>query len=122
MLEKKYWPFDTLPVAEQTDQHRREIAFLKSAFDAGHRSFMDTFGFGASSDNGRAGDIVRRGGRGRYWEIVFEENDKIAGRVFVDGFEPAAAAVLSWIGGEDCSTALVAIQDAIIKKPGERGW
>jgi hypothetical protein len=121
VLEKKFWPFKVLDEAEQTDQHRQEISFLQSAFDAGHKSFIHEFGFGASTDTGREGYIVRRSSGGRYWQIDLDEGDDTAGQVYVEGFQPAATAVLSWLRGEERLTVLADIKDAIVKRPGERG-
>ena len=123
MLDKKNWPFDLPNDYKLSPEDRRDFAFLGEAHRSGYQSyFTEGIALGAAASNGRDGDIVRRGGRGRYWEIVLSEADHIIGRRFVDGFEPAATAVLCWLRGEPYLAVCERIAGAIVRKPGERGW
>ena len=78
--------------------------------------------FGAEAKTGRVGEIIRRGGRGRYWQVDVIESDKLVRSAFVDGFDAAAQAVLLWLRGDDCDAVFETINSAIVTKPGERGW
>jgi len=121
MVNKRYWPFD-VPSAEQLSaEDKRAVGFLESAFCEGFQSFdCEGMVLGASATNGREGEIVRRGGRGRYWEVVFAENGEVVSSLFIDGFEIAANAVLRWLRGEQYSNIFLEIKHAVVTKPGGR--
>ena len=118
MLKKRYWPRDFLIVSQLSDEDKRDFGFLESAAREGFQSFECEGLLGASAENGRDGDIVRRGGRGRYWEIDLSENQKVVTSLFVDGFETATNAVLRWLRGDEISHIYDEIKHAVLKKPG----
>jgi len=122
MFEKVYWPFEIKISADQfTAETRSTLAFLESAYRAGHKSYhIDHSLLGAEGKTGRCGEIIHRG-RGRYWQLDILKDGKLEKSVYVDGLDFAAQAVLSWLGGDDCSAVLQAIESAIVSKPGERG-
>ena len=123
MADKRYWPFDIPRDYELAAEDKRDFAFLEAAFRDGHTAFeVEGMVLGASAKNGRGGEIVPRGGRGRYWEIILSENGSVIKSVYIDGFASASMAVLSWLRGDDWSVAIAQIEHAIVKKPGERGW
>jgi hypothetical protein len=123
VVSRRYWAHD-IPSADQlTGEDRRDFGFLESAFREGHQPFdLERTVLGARACNGREGEIIRRGGRGRYWEVVLSDNGERVKSAFVDGFDAASIAVLSWLRGVDCSAAIGRIEYAIVTRPGERGW
>ena len=107
MAEKKYWPFKVLPVEQQTDQHKKEIGFLETAYREGFRSYQFWAGdLGAEAPNGRIGEIVIRGQRG--WEVILYAGDEDVASTFTHDIEEAGQAVLAWLRGSDAATALQA--------------
>jgi hypothetical protein len=123
VIKRRYWPYEVPDIDQRIDEDRRDFGFLESAFREGHQPFdEDRAVLGARANNGREGEIVRRGGRGRYWQIVLSDNGELITSAYVDGFADASTAVLSWLRGDDCSAAIAQIEHAIVKKPGERGW
>jgi hypothetical protein len=123
MINKRYWPFDIPSGYELTAEDKRDFSFLEAASGEGHKAFqLEGIVLGAAATNGREGEIVRRGGRGRYWEIILSDGCKRIRSAYIDGFGPASTAVLAWLRGEECSVVIRQIEHAIVNKPGERGW
>lgn len=123
MVERRYWPYEIPSPDQLTGEDRRDFGFLESASREGHQPFdVERTVLGARAKNGREGEVIRRGGRGRYWEIVLSDNGEIVKSAFVDGFDGASTAVLSWLRGDDYVAAIAQIEHAIVKRPGERGW
>lgn len=95
--QNRYWPFDVLPREQQTEQHRREIRFLETAYRAGYRPYI--FGsqqdFGATTEE-RTAEIIYRGCRGKHWEVCLSPFGLSA---HLDDFDYAAQAVLCWLRG-----------------------
>jgi hypothetical protein len=99
LSQKRYWPFDVLPPERQTEQHRREIRFLETAYQAGYKPYM--FGsqnFGATTGE-RATEILYRGCRGKHWEVLLGTAEETILSAHVDDFDYAAEAVLRWLRG-----------------------
>jgi hypothetical protein len=97
VTQKRYWPFDVLPLERQTEQHRREIRFLETAYQAGYKPY--TFGsqnFGATTEE-RTAEILYRGCRGKHWELCLSPFGLSA---HLDDFECAAEAILCWLRGD----------------------
>lgn len=63
---------------------------------------MRTKALASDAPTGRVGEVIRRGGRGRYWEIVLADTESEPVSKYVDGLEPAFDAVSGWLQGE-CS-------------------
>jgi hypothetical protein len=121
--KRRYWPFDTTADDQPSAEDRRNFGFLDSAFRSGYKSFdVEGMLLGASAMSGREGEMIRRGGKGRYWEIVLSETGEKVESAFVDGFDAASDAVLSWLSGDSCLAVMAKIGHAIVTKPGERGW
>jgi hypothetical protein len=96
LAEKRYWPFDVLPPVEQSEQQRREIGFLETAYQASYEPYM--FGsenFGATAKE-KMGEIICRGSRGKHWEVFLSPFGLTA---HLDDFDYAAGAVLRWLRG-----------------------
>ncbi|HQU45370.1 MAG TPA: hypothetical protein PK867_21315 [Pirellulales bacterium] len=101
LSENRYWPFDVLPVERQTDQHHREIQFLETAYQAGYKPYMfASENFGATSE-GRAGEIIYRGCRGKHWELFLVHGEELVLSAHLDDFGCAAESLLRWLGGDD---------------------
>ena len=99
--QNRYWPFDVLPLERQSGQQQREIRFLEAAYQAGCKPYM--FGsqnFGAAA-NGRAGEILDRGCRGKHWEVLLVSAQELIVSVHVDDFEAAAESLLRWLRGDE---------------------
>jgi hypothetical protein len=76
--QNRYWPFDVLPPERQTEQHREEIRFLETAYQAGYKPYMDGFqNFGATAGE-RGGVILYRGCRGKHWEVLLGTTEEPA--------------------------------------------
>jgi hypothetical protein len=96
LTEQRYWPFDVLPPERWSEQHRREIGFLDTAYQGGYKPYM--FGsqnFGAVAGE-RLGEIIYRGCRGKHWEVCLSPYGLSA---HLDDFDFAAEAVLRWLRG-----------------------
>ncbi len=98
-MEKKYWPFDVLPLEDRTEQHKREIRFFETAEQQGYKGYEmgATLALGAEAPNGREGMILRRG-RNR-WEVSLGANQKEESSAFYHDFDAAADAVFAWLRG-----------------------
>lgn len=98
------------------------VAFFDAALSKGWRPYdIDEAVIGVTAPTGRVGEVIRRGGRGRYWEIVLADAENEPVSKYVDGLEPAFDAVSGWLQGESLATALMRIEGALVAKPGERG-
>src|SRR5262245_55925354 len=97
----RYWPFEVVPANEQTEQHRREIAFLNAAHSDGFKVYAFGFGddYGATGGDGRQGEIIRRG-RAR-WEVRLYDGESRTAVAYVGDFTCAGAAVVEWLRGMD---------------------
>ena len=87
-----------------------------------NRTDIDEAVIGATAPTGRVGEVIRRGGRGRYWEIILADAANEPVSRYVDGLDRAFDAVPAWLQGESLANALIRIENAIVAKPGERGW
>lgn len=118
MIRKQYWPFD-VPLRDQlSPEGRRFVSFLESACRENCKAYLiEESVVGAEAASGRSGEVVRRGGRGRWWEIILAENDHVLQSKFVDGFEQAAEAVLSWLRGNTVESVLQGIQRFLVERP-----
>jgi hypothetical protein len=123
--EPKYWPFPiALPPEQLTDQHRKEIRFLETAFAAGFRPRMYLVGGGeyqASSEDGRAGWLISRGGlrdrpRAR-WEVRLDDHSGQVAAYWVDDFDTAGAGVLQWLEGNDVTDIVDSARPRIVRGP-----
>jgi hypothetical protein len=95
----RYWPFNVLSPERQTEQHRREIRLLETAYQLGYKPYMfDSQNFGATAGE-RAGEILFRGRRGKHWEVHLMNSKEPALSAHVDDFNSAAEALLQWLRG-----------------------
>lgn len=118
VIRKQYWPFDVPPGDQLSPEGRRFVSFLESACRENCKAYMiEESVVGAEASSGRSGEVVRRGGRGRWWEIILVENDHVLQSNFVDGFEQAAEAVLSWLRGDSIESVLQRIQRFLVERP-----
>lgn len=123
LIKKRYWPFPVLPNEQLSAEGRQMVAFLDAALRTGWQPYdIDEAVIGATAPTGRVGEVIRRGGRGRYWEIVLADAANEPVSRYVDGLERAFDAVSAWLQGESVANALMRIENAIVAKPGERGW
>jgi hypothetical protein len=114
--ERRYWPFDVLPTEELSEEHRREIRFLETAFREGYHPYRFGAGdFGVAAAE-RGGFILVRG-RTR-WEVVFGTKDTKVASAFVDDFDCAAEALLQWLRGADAAHVLARVQYHLVCLPG----
>jgi hypothetical protein len=119
----RYWPFPVPPAEQLTLEGRQIVTFLDSALREDWRPYeIHDAVFGATAASGRVGEVVRRGGRGRYWEIILVDAKGASTSRFFDGFVPASDAVLSWLKGDSMDSIVKRFNNAIVTKPGERGW
>src|SRR5262249_31909256 len=119
--EQRFWPFDVLPPDQQTDQHKREIAFLEAAHREGFRPWMNRVGdFGATAGE-RGGLIVVRGRKCR--EVILGTSQAKRFSAFVTDFDSAAKALLSWLRGAEPAEVLAQVEGHLEKTPkGSRGY
>ncbi|HQU42771.1 MAG TPA: hypothetical protein PK867_08160, partial [Pirellulales bacterium] len=102
-----------------SDQEKREVRFLESAYEAGYQPFeMGPGSYGATGAQGRGGGILWRG-RNR-WEIAVHEANERAVDAFVDDFECAACAVLEWLGGAGEDDIAARIERHAVMMPGSQ--
>ncbi len=102
--QNNYWPFDVLPLDQQTELHRQEIAFLETAFREGYRPYV--FGadnYGATGDP-RSGEIIYRGCRGKHWEVMLAAAGRSSLSAHVDDFTCAGEGLLMWLRGAETAT------------------
>jgi hypothetical protein len=118
----RYWPFPVLPPERRTAEHQAEIAFLETAYAEGfgpHKT-MPTMCV-ATAPSGRTGSILFRGrtnsGSQRN-EVLLTDSSHRVGACWVEGFEPAAEAVLAWLRGGDIRDIMTKLQPALIRGPG----
>ncbi len=114
--ENRYWPFDVLPPAQQTEQHRREIQFLETAYQRGYKPYM--FGsenFGATC--GERGGVILFRGRKR-WEGNLGTAEETSLSAYLDEFSHAAKAVLLWLGGVDAADVVEHVRGHLVVSPG----
>ncbi len=114
--ENRYWPFDVLPPAQQTEQHRREIQFLEAAYRQGYNPY--TFGsenFGATCRE-RGGVIVFRGRK--RWEAILGTAEQTSLSAYIDEFSHAAEAVLLWLRGVDAADVVEHVRGHLVDTPG----
>jgi hypothetical protein len=108
LTERQCWPFDVLAPERQSEQHRREIRFLETAYQAGYKPYM--FGsqnFGATAPE-RSAEIIYRGCRGKHWEVRLSPLGLSA---HLDDFDSAADAVLRWLRGVERAEILQHVRD-----------
>jgi hypothetical protein len=92
----RYWPFDVVPPDRQTEQHRREIQLLETAYREGFRPYQfGTQNFGASAGE-RGGVILCRRSR---WEVILGSGEETAYSALFGDFGQAAEAILLWLRG-----------------------
>lgn len=115
----RYWPFDVGDRERHTDQEKREVTFLESAFSRGYQPFEMGLGmgsYGATGNGGRAADIFYRGRGG--WELAVYEPDERIVNAFVNDFECAAQAALDWLGGCDDAAVVERVEAHLVRLPG----
>ena len=118
VIHKRCWPFEVPARDKLSPEGKWFVAFLETANNEGWNPYMiEDSVVGADSKSGRSGEIVRRGGGGRWWEIILAENHLVSTSKYVDGFEQSAAAVLSWLRGEEMEAILQRIQCFLIERP-----
>ncbi|HVA49676.1 MAG TPA: hypothetical protein VNH11_25140 [Pirellulales bacterium] len=99
--ENRYWPFDVLSPEQRSEDDRRVIHFLETAFQAGYKPYMfASESFGATSE-GRAAEIIYRGCRGKHWELFLVHGEELVLSAHLDDFGSAAESLLRWLGGDD---------------------
>jgi hypothetical protein len=122
MDTRRYWPFMIPIPARETEETKRQVAFLEDANRQGHRSYDQGSLIGAVAGSGRAGEMIPRSGQDRglrrYWEVVLSHNSCADDSFYVDGFENAAEAVLLWLHGENSSQIRSCKQQCIVERPG----
>ncbi len=114
--ENRYWPFDVLPPAEQSEQHRWEIQFLETAYRRGYKPY--TFGsenFGATC--GERGGVIFIRGRKR-WEAILGTAEETSLSAYLDEFSHAAEAVLLWLRGVEPADVVEHVRDHLVVTPG----
>jgi hypothetical protein len=114
--ENRYWPFDVLPPAQQTEQHRQEIQFLEAAYRRGYKPYTFASGnFGATCGE-RGGVIVFRGRK--RWEAILGTPEGTSLSAYLDDFCYAAEAVLQWLSGVDAAAVVEHVRDHLVVTPG----
>jgi hypothetical protein len=125
MDTRRYWPFLIPAAAQETEETKRQVAFLEKANRQGHKSFDQGSLIGAVASGGREGEMIPRSGvdRGlrRYWEVVLSHESVTDDSFYVDGFENAAEAVLMWLQGEAVAQIRSCKENCIVQRPGLRG-
>ena len=117
-VTERYWPFHISTTEPSSNEDSQVISFLESALGDGFLPYdLYWMVFGATAPNGRCGEVARRGGGGRYWEVIFAEHDAEVASHFIDGYEPAANAVLRWLHGDNYSDIFRDLKVAVIVKP-----
>jgi hypothetical protein len=99
----RYWPFDVVPLERQTEQIRREIGFLATAYEAGYKPYMFSSQNFGSTAGIRAGEIIYRGCRGGHWEVFLVKAQELIVQAHVDDFACTAEALLRWLRGAEGS-------------------
>ncbi len=120
-----YWPFPVLVSPDKmTEQHRKEIRFLETAYQAGFRPCMYLKGGGeyqARIEQGRDGWIISRGryrnGVPTRWEVWLNDPSGRIAAYWVDDFDTAAAGVLPWLEGGDALDILESAKPRILRVP-----
>ena len=124
MDTRRYWPFPIPVAAQETEETKRQIAFLEKANRQGHKSFDQGSLIGAVASSGREGEMIPRSGvdRGlrRYWEVILSHETITDDSFYIDGFENAADAVLRWLQGEEPLQIRSCKEKWIVQKPGLR--
>ncbi len=116
LTEDRYWPFHVLPLEQRTELYNQEIAFLESAYGAGHKPYV--FGlenFGATSED-RAGEIIYRDYGGKLWEVFLTDSGRLRIAAYVDGFVSASEALLSWLRGVEESEIVEILRPHLVSK------
>ncbi|MGH7137193.1 MAG: hypothetical protein ACREHD_15735 [Pirellulales bacterium] len=117
----RYWPFDVGERERHTDQEKREVHFLETAFAKGYRPFEMGLGmqsYGATESGGRSAEILYRGRNG--WEVAVYDPDERVVNAFVNDFECAAQAVLDWLGGANEGDVVARVEKHLATMPGLR--
>lgn len=110
--EDRYWPFDVLPPAQQTEQHRREIQFLETAYRQGYKPYrFGSENFGANC--GERGGLIFIRGRKR-WEAILGTAEETSLSAYLDEFSHAAEAVLLWLRGVDAADVVEHVRGHLV--------
>jgi hypothetical protein len=121
---RRYWPFLIPVAAKETEETKRQVAFLEKAKHQGHKSFDQGSLIGAVASSGREGEMIPRSGvdRGlrRYGEVILSHKFITDDSFYIDGFENAAEAVLLWLQGEETSQIRSCKEKWIVQRPGLR--
>lgn len=119
----KYWPFEVLGPDALTEEHRKEIRFLETAFAEGFRPCACGPDFRASSDQGREAWIIWRGrrrqGASTQWEVRLFSEDQSFHCFWLEDFSSIADAVLKWLRGLAWADILPDLQTRIVKGPSQ---
>lgn len=121
--ERKYWPFDVLPVERQTEFHAKLVELLKWAYDAGHSPYLNhsETEINIGSSDARNASFVLRSARNQYWEPwlcdcgtnvrlgpLFGYSDSKC--VVFNGIEDVATFSIRWLDGLTLQASLNGIQ------------
>jgi len=112
---RKYWPFEVLAPEKQTKTHSQQVRFFENAFSEGFAPYADereTIGI----SSGEKGAIIIVRGRGM-WEVLLGFVDRQVLSAFVNDFEAAGNASLSWLRGEDVEAIAEQLNEALSKTP-----
>jgi hypothetical protein len=115
----RYWPFDVGDRQRHSEQEKREVRFLETAYAKGYRPFEISFGmqsYGATGQSGRSADILYRGRSG--WEMAVYDSDGRVVNAFVNDFQSAAEAVLDWLGGGSEPDVVARVEKRLVVMPG----
>jgi hypothetical protein len=124
MDTRRYWPFLIPVAAQETEETKRQVAFLEKANHQGHKSFDQGSLIGAVATSGREGQLIPRSGldKGlrRFWEVILCHDSITDDSFYVDGFENASEAVLLWLQGQEPSHIRTCKEKWIVQRPGLR--
>jgi hypothetical protein len=114
--QKRYWPFDVLPVERQTGQHKREIRFFETAYREGCQPFTEFIGHVGATSGDRGALILVRGHA--QWEILLGSSETTVASGYFDDFDKAAEVVLRWLRGTNTSELVRFLQEYCVTLPG----
>ena len=120
----RFWPFEVVPPETQTEEYRRIILFLETAFGLGLRPCEWHGVYTATSPNGRKAQAIRRirqsRGGPRQWEVWLTAGQDTLSKTFfwVDDFDSASIAALEWLRGREFGEILPLIQSHVARGPG----
>ncbi len=118
--ELTYWPFEVPPPEKQSEEYRKQIQFLETAFALGFRpctGFADAYK--AFSPTGREVCAIRRyrprRGAPRLWEVWLFTGRTLQINFWLDDFDFVSTAGLNWLHGRDFEEILPMIQGHVVR-------